>query len=117
MAEDKIDGREATWRQLLPWMELFRGFQVAFDLNKLLLAAAGILVMAAGWWLLAVIFRNATILSEIPPNWPGSYQTQEDPRKGWEQFQLDRDKWNLLHETAGLGEGGKEVQVLDLAHC
>jgi hypothetical protein len=119
MAEDKIDGREATWRQLLPWMELFRGFQVAFDLNKLLLAAAGILVMAAGWWLLAVIFRNIpTGLGDLPPTWPQKYQTQaaDDPRKGWEQFKRDRDEWNLLHETAGLGAAGQRVQVLDLAN-
>ena len=33
MAEGKLEGREATWRQLLPWTELFRGFQVALDLN------------------------------------------------------------------------------------
>ena len=56
MAEDKVEGREAGWRQLLPWAELFRGFQVALDLNKLLLAAAGILLMWFGWLLLAWIF-------------------------------------------------------------
>src|SRR5262245_10002435 len=87
MAEDKMDGREATWRQLLPWTELFRGFQVAFDLNKMLLAAAGILVMAFGWWLLAVCFRNMPRdLTDVPPDWPAKYQVQEEPRKAWEHF-------------------------------
>jgi len=82
MAEDKIDGREVTWRQLLPWTELFRGFQVAFDLNKMLLAAAGILVMAFGWWLLAVCFRNMPRdLTDVPPDWPAKYRVQDDPRK------------------------------------
>ena len=56
MAEEKVEPRETSWRQLLPWTELFRGFQVALDVNKLALAAAGILVMAFGWWLLAVLF-------------------------------------------------------------
>ena len=56
MAEERSESRELTWRQLLPWTALFRAFQVALDLNKLLLAAAGIAVMAFGWWLLAVIF-------------------------------------------------------------
>src|SRR5947207_13129915 len=56
MAEDKFEPRETNWRQLLPWIELFQGFRVALDLNKLLLAAAGILTMAFGWWLLAGIF-------------------------------------------------------------
>jgi hypothetical protein len=117
MAEDKIDGREATWRHLLPWTELFRGFQVAFDLNKMLLAAAGILVMAFGWWLLAVSFRNfPRDFSDVPPDWPSKYQVQEDPRKAWERFKRDRDEWNLLHETAGLGKPEQTVQVLDLAN-
>src|SRR5947209_18243454 len=96
MAEGKIDGRETTWRQLLPWTELFRGFQVAFDFNKLLLAAAGILVMAFGWILLAVIFRNIVNFNKIPPEWPENYAN----RGGWERFKHDRDEWNLLHETA-----------------
>src|SRR5579884_3771716 len=119
MAEDKIEGRDVSWRQLLPWTELFRGFQVALDLNKLLLAAAGILVMAFGWWLLAVIFRNMGSFDDrMPPDWPGKYQAQADSggRKGWEQFKRDRDEWNLLHETAGLGHFGQRITVLDLAN-
>src|SRR5262245_48330372 len=117
MAEGKIEGREVTWRQLLPWTELFRGFQVALDLNKLLLAAAGIFVMACGWLLLALIFRNlAGFNDKVPPDWPAKYRVQDDdPRKGWKQFKSDRDEWNLMHETAGLGESGQKVQVLDLA--
>ncbi len=119
MAEDKIEGRDLTWRQLLPWTELFRGFQVAFDPNKLLLAAAGILVMAFGWWLLAVIFRNMPReFTDVPPAWPAKYraQEQENERKAWERFKRDRDEWNLLHETAGLGKPVETIQVLDLAN-
>lgn len=116
MAEDKIDGREMTWRQLLPFTELFRGFQVAFDLNKMLLAACGILVMAFGWWLLAVCFRNMPRdLTDVPPDWPTKYRVQDDPRKAWQQFKRDRDEWNLLHETAGLGKEHEPVRTLDLA--
>src|SRR5260370_40155755 len=58
MAEEKTDAREVAWRHLFPWTELFRGFQVALDPNKLLLAAAGLFFMAVGWWLLAVIFSS-----------------------------------------------------------
>jgi hypothetical protein len=115
MAEDKIEGRELTWRQLLPWTELFRGFQVALDLNKLLLAAAGILVMAFGWWLLAVCFAANF---DRPPSWPEKYLTlaQNDKQKAWEMFKRDRDRWNLMHETAGAGKDPFEVyEVADLA--
>ena len=34
MAEDKVEGREATWQQLFPWTHLFRGFQIALGLDK-----------------------------------------------------------------------------------
>jgi hypothetical protein len=115
MAEDKIEGREVTWRQLLPWTELFRGFQVAFDLNKLLLAAAGILVMALGWWLLAFIF--AATFSTQPPESGERYKAlyPQDEQKQWEQFRRERDEWNLMYETAGIGGPGQKYEVLDLA--
>jgi hypothetical protein len=58
MVEDKAEPRETNWRQLLPWIDLFQGFRVAMDLNKLLLAAGGILVMAFGWWVLAAVFHT-----------------------------------------------------------
>ena len=52
MVEEKNDTRELNLRQMLPWTELFRGFQVAIDPKKLLLAAAGIVVMSVGWYIL-----------------------------------------------------------------
>src|SRR5262249_24532811 len=115
MAEGKIEGREVTWRQLLPWTELFRGFQVALDLNKLVLAAAGILVMACGWWLLAIIF--AARFNTQPPDVGERYSTMfsGDEQKACKQFRLDRDEWNLMYESAGIGEWGQKYGVLDLA--
>ena len=73
MAEDRLEARETDWRQLLPWTVLFQGFRVALDLNKLLLAAGGIVVMALSWWLLAIIFyvwghlekRNQDVVIEL----------------------------------------------------
>jgi hypothetical protein len=56
MADDKGEVRDINFRQVLPWTELFRGFQVALDPKKMLLAAAGILVMWSGWFILSWIF-------------------------------------------------------------
>jgi hypothetical protein len=116
MAEDKIDGREATWRQLLPWTELFRGFQVALDLNKLLLAAAGILTMAFGWWLLAWLFVVVKFTA-TPPGWPDTRLLvyNNDKQKAWGEFRRERDEWNLMYESAGIGAPGQKFEVLDLA--
>jgi hypothetical protein len=98
MAEERVESREATWRQLFPWTELFRTFQVALDLNKLLLAAAGIAVMAFGWWILAVMFAYG---ESRMPEWPsavGGVETDES----WREFREKRRHWNLMHEAAGL---------------
>ncbi len=110
MADERTEPREATWRQLLPWTELFRGFQVALDLNKLLLAAAGIFTMAFGWWLLSVIFTANE--QRVPPQWPTKYTGEGG---GWQAFKRDRDHWNLMHEAAGVGEGPQFYTVEDVA--
>jgi hypothetical protein len=114
MAEEQVEPRETNWRHLLPWTELFRGFQVALDLNKLVLAAAGIVVMAVGWWLLALLFRAGE--TAAAPQKPEFYASRNngDEAKGWEQFRQERDHWNLMHETAGLGAPGARVEPTDL---
>jgi hypothetical protein len=111
MAEEKVEVREANWRTLLPWTELFRGFQVALDLNKLLLAAAGILVLASGWWLLSVIFTAG--YDKTPPGWPTKYR-ELYAENAWARFKQDRESWNIMHEAADLG-GAQRFEVADLA--
>src|SRR3954467_10682589 len=123
MADDRLEPREATWRGLLPWTELFRGFQVALDFNKLILAAAGILVMALGWWLLAVLF--AAPFKGTPPDWKAAdYNNKfkdvqnEDQRKAsaWRLFREERAEWNLMYESAGIGGGDQRGHVEDLSN-
>ncbi len=106
MAEDKVEPRDINWRQLLPWTLLFQGFRVALDPNKLVLAAAGILLMAFGWWLLAVIFNGMS-----PKRDPGFYQmndygdagTPDDVKKdlAWKAFKEERAKWDVMYKLAG----------------
>ena len=67
MVEEKVEPREYTWRQRMPWTEIFQGFRVALDFNKLLLAAAGILVMAFGWWLFSALYFS--MFGGNPPTW------------------------------------------------
>src|ERR1700722_5778035 len=102
MAEEKADTREGAWRQLFPWTELFRCFKVAVDPNKLLLAAAGIFLMAVGWWLLAGLFGVG--YDNKPPAWPANY-------KNWKVYKAARENWNLMHETAGVGGPDQKIGV------
>jgi hypothetical protein len=106
MAEDKVEPREVNWRQLLPWTAIFQGFRVARDPSKLALAAAGILVMAFAWWILALIFNYQR------PSWPTDYVSlrSNDEEKAWKAFKEDRQHWNLMHRMAGRREDDPQNQ-------
>src|SRR5688572_4007427 len=95
MAEDKVETRD-SWRTLAPFTELFRAFQIALDLNKLFLAAAGILAMWLGWWLLSTLFYTA--YDRAPKR--GAEVELDSERYG--AFREERLRWNLMHEAIGL---------------
>ncbi|MCS6850977.1 MAG: hypothetical protein NZ700_07375 [Gemmataceae bacterium] len=127
MAEGNVDLRSGNFRQWLPWTELFRGFAVALDPRKLLLAAAGILVMSFGWWLLAVIFIASSkkpqpedYLANTRAYEPTDSQLAEEKRRSlgrqlaWQHFKEDRRIWNLRYQAAGSAPTSeKEVEYLD----
>src|SRR6516162_11353479 len=100
MAEDQ-GGQGKSLFQSAPWLKLFGAFKIALDPKKLLLAGAGILSMALGWWFLAVFFG---LFRANPPQW-SSYQTEnqtdDQMKKAWEAFKHDRQNWNLFHALAG----------------
>ncbi|MFN4260267.1 MAG: hypothetical protein ACK4RK_13300 [Gemmataceae bacterium] len=112
MADDKVDGREIDYRQLLPWTNIFRGFRVALDPKKLLLAAGGIAVMAFGWWILALMFYSPQSKRPMPDDYPVQMEkftniddeaarTAKARQASWQEFKTARAKWNLLHRAAG----------------
>ncbi len=107
MVEERTESREVNFRQFLPWTHIFRGFRIGLNPKSLLLAAAGILVMAIGWWLLAVVFSGIRSEPIWPTNYPtADYQPSADENitaeeKAWEAFKVDRNRWSLLYEAAG----------------
>lgn len=113
MAEEKIELRDLSFRHLLPWTEIFRSFQVALDPRKLLLAAAGLVVMSLGWWLLAIIFSSSATRPDLSmaeyasKNFrPKDASDQEAAAQigdalSWKKFKEDRLQYNLLYKAAG----------------
>src|SRR5438067_1169205 len=118
------DGRDLGPGQSPPtrhlWTEIFRSFQIAFDPRKLVLAAAGIVVMAFGWWLLSSVFYE---LDKAPQRSDAAYQqaalerefqnkkkpsgenyTEADLKtEGDKRYAEDRARWEVLDELAGPG--------------
>ncbi len=97
---------------------LFRTFRVALDPRKLLLAAAGILVMSGGWWLLSWAAYGgysqpkrteytARPIAELERKEPGKPKEDYDRKQAAEQAELnhtfneDSDFWLQFHRLAG----------------
>ena len=118
MVEDKVEPRSPNGRPRLLWTEIFQGFRVALDFNKLILAAAGILVMAFGWWLLAIIF-NYDRPEYSDRNYPrGAFAGADDKQKelnAWKKFKEDRAKWRLMHLAAAPASSEETVDAGDVA--
>lgn len=112
MAEEKVELRSLDWRHLFPWTEIFRGFQIALDPKKLILAAAGMLLMALGWWVLAALFYS-TRTEPTSDNNPDAYPNQQ----AFEAARDHRRKWLLLHQAAGNSPRDlSKPDALDLAN-
>lgn len=122
MAEGRVEGPMVNppSKNYL-WTEIFRSFQVALDPRKLLLAAAGILVMSLGWYLLSTIFwyekpddkakeyadekTIQNILGDKKPD-DTDYSTEEYLADGQRRYQADLRQWVVLNQLAGK-DGGK----------
>lgn len=114
MAEDQLGQRNDSSRRT-PWTKIFATFKVALDIKKLLLAAAGILVMALGWWLISEVFF---LLGGTSPPQASAYNLEQgselERKERWESFRQARLRWNLRYQLAGRPVGGK-IQTVDEA--
>jgi hypothetical protein len=105
MVDDRTDSRELNVRQLLPWTEIFRGFQVAIDPKKLLLAAVGILIMSLGWWVLSLPYQNAKKpeLSDYPQDqYTKKYGNEKAEAQRQKDLKEDLARWELMHKATGM---------------
>jgi hypothetical protein len=104
MAEER--GAPAWRPRPASWTKLFGTFLVALDPFKLLVAAAGILATALGWWLISVIFYGAWSEPkhsefELKANKQSNLAPEE--REAWieREYAAALDRWALMHELAG----------------
>jgi hypothetical protein len=126
MADDRFDVRTTHVREATPWAEffrfteLFRTARIAMEPRKLLIAAAGILTMACGWWVISLVFyscasqpvREKNYLPPSDAEYERKYPNEgeaakhkaEDEIKLKNEYDQAVDHWLQLHYLAGDGE-------------
>jgi hypothetical protein len=60
MSDGRGTIREVVWRDLFPWLILFRTLRIAISLRILLLAAVALVTAAAGSWLIGQLFSGTS---------------------------------------------------------
>lgn len=104
MADNPIRFESIPWRRMLPWLALTRAFWIAVDLRKLVLAAAGLLLVSAGSLVFDRLPFARESLEEPPPagslsgRWP--WQWTLGYRVPPQQDQIAED--DLLAEFRGV---------------
>lgn len=120
MADGRDEAPAFSFRKTFLWTEIFRCFQVALDPRKLLVAAAGILAMSLGWYLLSAVFYY-----KKPVDNQEEYQTQAKRSLGEKKvdasskevpvlpedynaeakrlYERDLAEWRTLDDLAGPG--------------
>ena len=98
MAEEHVGPRPPAWA----WTKIFNGFKVALDIKKLLLAAAGVVVMWLGWWLLSWAAYGMASKPEYERDFATGAKTDEERQAAWTNFKAHRGAWNLLQANSGI---------------
>lgn len=98
------------------WTEIFRSFWVALDPRKLLVAAAGILAVALGWYFLSyaaygmatkpdreqTAYSNESIAKSLGKKADGTDHSPETlATEGTKRFNSDLATWSTLDDLAG----------------
>jgi hypothetical protein len=116
---DGRDGSPSTTRQRYLWTEIFRCFLIALDPRKLLVAAAGILAVSCGWYVLSAIFEykapdekaaEYTNLESLKRDFKGyklpdgkDYGDDDYLAEGRKKFDRDTARWRQQDALAGPG--------------
>src|SRR5437588_6082596 len=118
MAEERLGASaDGIARPAHPWTELFRTFQVALDPKKLVLAAAGILVMWLGWWFWSWAFFAARSEPKQSDYSPEVYvkrglTADEAARRSAADFEAAKQRYEFLEDLAAPEGEGRRVGVL-----
>ncbi len=77
MADEHGVVRRIVWKQVCPWLIIFRIFRISISLPVLALATLGVLLMPLGWWV-----AEAAFLTDIDANQP-TFGRWVDDNSSW----------------------------------
>lgn len=80
MTDNPIRFESIPWRRVFPWLALTRAFWIAVDLRKLILAAAGLLLVSAG----SLVFDQLPFASHSDDGFPWAAQAPDPWPWNWE---------------------------------
>jgi hypothetical protein len=112
MADGRVEVPAPSAAQGYIWTNIFRSFQVALDFRKLLVAAAGIMAMSFGWFVLSTIFwykapvqgdytKEAIVKDLGPKKADGTdYTNDEYEAERVRRFERDLKRWKVIDELA-----------------
>jgi hypothetical protein len=111
MTDERGTLRSIAWRELCPWLILFRTFTLSLSLPLLLLALVGVLIQPLGWRLARVVFISDAALdgdadfrwtNERLTTWPGQARHETSYVSGVAQGTFSQ---SLVRQITPPGEG------------
>ncbi len=91
MAVDRVVVREIAWRDVFPWLIIFRTFGLATSMPVLFLATVGALLTPIGWWAAEGLFLDKQAIGRDPQfaqivvqnhSWPSQRDNLPPPNDG-----------------------------------
>ena len=76
--------REVSWRELFPWLVIFRSFRLSISASILLLATAATLLTQIGWEVGSLFLteeESQTVLDATPPGVRSAFSTAATPQE------------------------------------
>ena len=121
MSDRRAVVREIAWKEVLPWLLIFRTFAVAISPFVIALALAGAVIMPIGWRISSALFLHQAKLDENPrltmvtranEQWPGPPGPTE-----YHGLQANRARDRLIPDSCKMRRGGCNMSIIRCLTC
>jgi len=111
---DSLALRSIAWKDLCPWLMLFRAPGLALRMEVLFLATAGGILTALAWWASGLIFYFGSPVTALE-DYANSYDTAAQRQQAENIAQLHRQLSRLPGAARTAADGSAPVEAVDTA--